>query len=260
MSTSRFLGRHEWAIPTGLILLALVPVVAGVVRTVELSGDPTVTPGNARFVADPGPVLVHIVTASVYCLLGAFQFMPGFRRRRPGWHRVAGRLLVPTGILAALSGMWMAAFYPLMPIDGAFLIGLRLFFGGAMAGCIVLGLRAIVRRDVSRHRAWMIRGYAIGQGAGTQFLTHLPWLVAAEPPGEWTRAFLHAAGWLINLAVAEWIIRHGSATPAGPGRPSVPVPVDSGAATDADGGGPKTPLRSAGRFSPWTSRRRSPLG
>ncbi len=215
MSVNRS-GRREWLIPTGLILLALVPMVAGAVRTVQLSAGVAVTPDNARFVNDPLPVLVHIVSATLYCVLGAFQFAPGFRRRRPGWHRAAGRLLVPAGIAVGLSGVWMAVFYPLLPIDGGLLIGLRIGFGSAMVACIVVGFAAIRRRNIARHRAWMIRGYAIGQGAGTQFLTHLPWLVAAEPPGELTRALLHAAGWLINLAVAEWIIRAGSTRPVRP--------------------------------------------
>ena len=37
--------------------------------------------------------------------------------------------------------------------------------------CLVLGLRAILRRDVPTHRAWMIRAYALGLGAGTQVVT-----------------------------------------------------------------------------------------
>jgi hypothetical protein len=32
---------------------------------------------------------------------------PAFRRRRPGWHRAAGRLLVACGVLVGLSGLWM---------------------------------------------------------------------------------------------------------------------------------------------------------
>ena len=35
--------------------------------------------------AQPLPVVLHVLSASVYCALGAFQFAPGFRRRRPGW-------------------------------------------------------------------------------------------------------------------------------------------------------------------------------
>ncbi|MEV6816651.1 DUF2306 domain-containing protein [Micromonospora sp. NPDC051296] len=213
MSVNRS-GRREWLIPTGLILLALVPVAAGAVRVADLSTGPVVTPENARFVHDPLPVVVHAVTASLYCLLGAFQFAPGFRRRHRRWHRVAGRVLVPAGLLTGLSGIWMSLFYPLLPIDGELLIGLRISFGSAMVVCIVLGFVAIRRRDLARHRAWMIRGYAIGQGAGTQFLTHLPWMLVSGTPGELPRALLHAAGWLINIAVAEWIIRAGSTRPA----------------------------------------------
>jgi hypothetical protein len=60
----------------------------------------------------------------------------------------------------------------------------------------------------------MIRGYAIGMGAGTQFLTHVPWILLLGTPGELPRALLMGAGWVINIAVAEWIIRRRPARPA----------------------------------------------
>ncbi|GAA4181093.1 DUF2306 domain-containing protein [Streptosporangium oxazolinicum] len=193
--------------PAGLILLSVIPLVAGAVRMTELTGGATVTPENARFFAAPVPVVLHIFSVSLYSLLGAFQFAPGFRRRRPGRHRAAGRLLVPSGLVAALSGLWMTLFYARPPGDGDLLAVFRLVFGSAMLLSIVLGLAAIRRRDFTRHRAWMIRGYAIALGAGTQALTHLPWFLIAGTPGEFSRALLVAAGWVINLAVAEWIIR-----------------------------------------------------
>jgi hypothetical protein len=64
---------------------------------------------------------------------------PGFRRRRPGWHRAAGRPLVPCGLIAAWSGLWMTVFYPKPPGDGAVLIRERLVFGSLMIAYIVLG-------------------------------------------------------------------------------------------------------------------------
>ncbi len=57
------------------------------------------------------------------------------------------------------------------------------------------------------HRAWMTRGYAIGLGAGTQMLTLMAGEMIAGPPSELSRALLMGAGWVINLAVAEWAIR-----------------------------------------------------
>src|SRR5256886_1737782 len=200
-------ARPWWLVPTGLIMLSFVPVAAGAVRVAQLAGGADITPGNARFFAAPVPVVVHIVSASLYCVLGAFQFVPGFRRRRPGWPRAAGRLLVPCGIAAALSGLWMTVFYSRPDDVGDLLTGFRLVFGSAMVLSIVLGFAAIRRRDIARHSAWMIRGYAIGQGAGTQVLTHLPWILIIGTPGKLAKALLMAAGWVINLAVAEWIIR-----------------------------------------------------
>ena len=190
--------------PAGLILLIAVPVAAGAARVAQLLGGAEITPENARFFAMPIPVLVHIFSASTFCLLGAFQFVPGLRRR--GWHRVAGRIVAPCGLAAALSGLWMTCFYPHPPGDGPLLTVFRLIFGSAMAVALVLGVAAILRRDIAAHRAWMIRGYAIGQSAGTQVLTTLPWALLIGPPSELPRALLLGAAWVINIALAEWLI------------------------------------------------------
>jgi uncharacterized membrane protein len=179
---------------TALLVLSAIPLAAGAFRLTELAGGAAITPANARFFASPPPVVLHIVGAAVYALLGAFQFAAGFRRRRPGWHRRVGRLVVGAGLVAALSGLWMAQFYPLP----------------------ALGVAAIRRRDLARHRAWMMRGYALGLGAGTQVLTLMAGEVIAGPPSELSRALLMGAGWAINLAVAEWAIRKRPAPPARP--------------------------------------------
>ncbi|MEV4626790.1 DUF2306 domain-containing protein [Micromonospora sp. NPDC049523] len=204
---------RQWRLPAALILLGLIPIIAGAARLTELGTGPEVTPANARFVADPLPVVLHIVGAVVYTILGAFQFVPSLRRRR--WHRIAGRVLVPCGLAVALSGVWMAFAYDLPAHDNDVLAGMRLVFGSAMAASILLGLAAALRRDFTRHRAWMVRGYAIGIGAGTQAFTHAPYLLATgEQPDGNVRASLVLAGWLINLAVAEWYLRR----PAHPAR------------------------------------------
>jgi uncharacterized membrane protein len=221
---------RQWLVPAGLVLLSVVPVLAGAARVGELTGGAEVTADNARFLASPVPVLVHIVCATVYCLLGALQFAPGFRRRRPGWHRVAGRLLTLCGLAAALSGVWMTLFSPRPPVDDVLLTPIRLVFGVAMAGCVVLGVAAIRRRDVAGHRAWMARGYAIGLGAGTQVLTHLPWMLLVGQPSGHPRVLLMLAGWVVNLAVTEWALRRRPARPVravlSPRRAGTPLVAD----------------------------------
>jgi uncharacterized membrane protein len=206
--------KRDWLIPASLIALSMVPAVAGTVRLAQLAGGAEITPENARFFAAPLPVLLHIPAAIVYSILGAFQFSPGFRRRNRGWHRAAGRILIPCGLLVALSGLWMAHFYPWPQGDGQLVYVERLVFGSAMVLSIALGVDAIRRRHFSSHGEWMIRAYAIGLGAGTQVLTHLPWfLLIGGKPGELPRAVMMGAGWAINAVVAEWIIHKRQARP-----------------------------------------------
>ena len=127
--------------------------------------------GDPRFTASPVPLVVHIVCAVAYAVLGAFQFSAALRRRRPGWHRRAGRVLVVLGLAVALSALWMTLFYARHPGTGELAYLFRLAFGSGMAASIVLGFAAIRRGDVPRHRAWMTRAYALALGAGTQVFT-----------------------------------------------------------------------------------------
>ena len=203
--------RADWLIPAGLVALSAVPTVAGIFRVVQLAVGAEITADNARFLMAPVPVLLHIFSSVVFCVLGAFQFSPGLRRRYPDWHRGAGRTLVPCGLVAALAGVWMTQFYPSginapASFDGPFVYAIRLVAGFAMAMSLCLGFAAIRRRDIPHHRAWMLRGYALGLGAGTQVLTHLPWYMLPGIQGELARTLLMAAGWAVNLAVAEWSI------------------------------------------------------
>jgi uncharacterized membrane protein len=207
-SNKKKVNKYEWLIPTALIILSLVPAFAGTARLIELSSDVEITPANARFFDSPLPVTIHIIGATLYSILGAFQFATNFRRRKTHWHRFIGKwILVPCGIAVALSGLWMNQFYALPEVDGEFLYIQRIFFGSAMFLSIVLGAFAVRRKDYKTHGNWMMRAYAIGLGAGTQVFTHVPWLLLFGVPDELTRAFLMGAGWLINLAVAEWVIR-----------------------------------------------------
>ena len=201
--------RAGWLAPTGLILLSLVPVVAGAFRLTELTSGAAVTPENARFFDSPVPVVVHIVSSIVFLVLGALQFAPSLRRRR--WHRIAGRIVAPAGLLSATSALWMTLFYALPASNGPALMVMRLIFGTAMAAGIIVAFVAIRRGEIRTHSAWMTRSYAIGLGAGTQVFTFLFGTLLFGEPGEAMHAVLMGAGWVINLAVAEVVIRRRAA-------------------------------------------------
>ena len=98
-------NKAEWLIPALLIVLSLIPVLAGAARLSELASGAQVTPDNARFFASPLPVVIHIVSVTLYSILGAFQFAlaslcwqmdPGpMRTRRRAFRLVDESVLFP---------------------------------------------------------------------------------------------------------------------------------------------------------------------
>jgi hypothetical protein len=79
--TARSTRAVGW-VPFTLVALVVVPAIAGSLRLVELAGGPHLLPANPRLTASPVPVVVHIVSAVTYAVLGAFQFSASLRRRR----------------------------------------------------------------------------------------------------------------------------------------------------------------------------------
>ncbi|MBC7380178.1 MAG: DUF2306 domain-containing protein [Burkholderiaceae bacterium] len=167
-----------------------------------------VTPENARFMAMPAPVVLHIVSAALFCVLGAFQFDAAIRLQHSGLHRIGGRLAAACGLLAALTGLWMTAAYPIpAAMQGRLLFGVRITVGLGMTLALILAVHAVLKRRIAEHRAWMVRAYALGQGAGTQVLILLPVALIAGTPTFLFRDVLMALGWGLNAVFAEWLIR-----------------------------------------------------
>ena len=194
--------RAGWLLPAGLIAFGLVPILANALRRVAIAA------GAAGSSAGDGgmslAVILHVVGATVFVVLGALQFSAGFRRRRPSWHRIAGRLAILAALLAAASGLWLA--FATLADYAPLRVRVRLLAAAGLALCITLGFRAIRQRRLPHHRAWMIRAFAIGLGAATQVFT-LGFGEGIFGKSAVSIALLNGAGWAINLAVAEWIIR-----------------------------------------------------
>lgn len=201
-------GGPSWRVPLALVVLSLIPVISGSLRLIEAAGGPQLMPVNPRIGASPAPLVVHVLAAAIYAVLGAFQFPARLRRRHPGWHRRSGRILVGAGLAVAGSGLWMTLFYSGAP-GGVLLWAIRLLVGSTMAAAIVLGFTAIRRRDIAAHRAWMIRAYALGLGAGTQAFTEGIG-EALFGTGDLSKAISMGSAWVINALVAEWVIQRPS--------------------------------------------------
>lgn len=197
----------NYYISLGLVLLSVVPLLAGIFRITTLSQGLPITVENERFFDERMAVLVHIATATIFSIFGAFQFSSRIRLLYVRWHRLSGRVMVLAGIIAAVTGLYLTIVFPKLETDGPTLYYVRLVVGIAMLTSLILAVRAISVRNFVSHGAWMTRGYAIGLGAGTQVFTHLPWLLMdGSLPTGLIRDSAMASGWLINYLVAEWLI------------------------------------------------------
>ena len=202
-------------LPFGLIALVVVPGFGGVARLVELFGGSATLPAKPHVTESPLPLAVHIIAALVFAVLGAFQFSARLRSRRPGWHRVSGRLVVALGFVVALTALWLNEVTPQPTAASQLLHLMRLAAGSGVAIGIILGGTTIRRGDIAGHRAWMIRAYALAFGAATQVFT-IGIGEAVFGDSELVNALMQGCGWVINLTIAERAIRHR-------GRRSVPA-------------------------------------
>ena len=187
---------------TGLLLLSALPILGGVLRLEELGTDPASAPSSPFLTV---AIVAHIVGMSLYCLLGAFQFSPALRERR-AWHRRAGRVLIPAGMIGALGSIALAVFFS-GPQDEFALAIVRIVFAVPMLGFLVLATRAIARRRFTAHGAWMTRAYAIAITGGTQALVLIVWSIVGGESSIESETWLVGVGFVINSLVAEGIIR-----------------------------------------------------
>ena len=139
-------------------------------------------------------------------VLGPLQFVGSLRRRKPGLHRWAGRVVLASGGIIGGTALVMS---PQMAIGGANETAATMLFAIVFLFASVKAFLAIRRGKFALHREWMIRAFAIGSAVaairpivgiffGTRKITHL------TPHDFFGTAFW--LGFTIQLMVAEiWI-------------------------------------------------------
>lgn len=151
---------------TALVVIVLVFAAIRVGTDWPHILDGTVPEGDfsQRYVAHPWLAYLHIAPGVAYLLGAPLQLSRRFRTRHYTVHRRLGRVLLS---LALLAGVLAVVFGLFLPWGGVLEASASLVFGSWFVACLVLAFRAIRRKDVSQHRRWMIRAFAVGVGVGT---------------------------------------------------------------------------------------------
>lgn len=167
VALARIRAMTLWSTLIVLILIALVAV------GLRISTDwPNVTAGTVppedsfhrRYALHPVLAYVHILPGVIYLLAAPLQLSRRFRERRIALHRRMGRVVLPAGVTA---GIFAIVFGTLFPFGGLFEASATVVFGAYFVAALVIAFIAIRGGDVTRHRRWMIRAFAIGLAIGT---------------------------------------------------------------------------------------------
>jgi uncharacterized membrane protein len=104
-------------------------------------------------------VAIHLVSAVIILLSGAFQLIPLIRRRAPLFHRWNGRVYMVTAFTVSLAGLYMLWFRGTVG-DVSQHLGQSLDAVLIML-CSVFALRYALLRDFKAHRRWALRLFMV---------------------------------------------------------------------------------------------------
>jgi len=171
MSLPKRTPRFLW---TAVIVLVLIGVAAVTRRTLVLLwpaqfGIKTMNANPAAahdvgFARHMALTLVHILPGALFLALTPVQFLPGIRSNHLAFHRWSGRVLVICGLIIGTSALIMS--YK-MNIGGPNETAATTLFGIVFLICLVNAYLYIRKKQVARHREWMIRAYGVGLGVAT---------------------------------------------------------------------------------------------
>ena len=147
--------------------------------------------------------LLHAGGGLVALFVGAWQFFPKLRGKYLSVHRVIGRVYVIAILIGGVSGLFIAfrAFGGIITQLGFSLLAVAWLVTTTMA------FLTIRRKEIQKHREWMIRSYALTFAAATLRV----WLPLLQVVGlSFVSSYRIVAwlAWVPNLLLVEWYIAH----------------------------------------------------
>ena len=191
-----------------LAFLSAIPVLNSFALTFQIPSG-TYPEDNAHLAVAPISWFAYVLAGVAFGVTGPVQFVRALRNRFGMLHRVSGRIFVVSGVVIGLSGLSILA--QVTPQRMPIVDIARGLFGLWLLVALAMAMAAIWKRDVLRHRAWMIRAYAVGIGLGSVALVFIPiYIFTGQPPVGPTSDIIFVVTWALNIAFAEVIIRHAS--------------------------------------------------
>jgi uncharacterized membrane protein len=161
----------------------------------------------ANLNSHPRGALTHLAAGALLFVLVPLQFSRTLRSRHPAVHRWNGRALLVLATATGAAGIYLGLG---APYGGAVESSATAVFGGFFLFAAARGYVAVRRRDIARHREWMIRMFATAIGISVIRVVGMAHFIAFGTEAINPRGFALGLwfGWILTLAVAElWILR-----------------------------------------------------
>lgn len=147
--------------------------------------------------------ILHRLLGMSLLLVGLAQFSTRLRRGHPSLHRTLGRIYLILGVVTVTSGLVFAFTSPLAGI------GEKVFVTSVAMGLAFILTRAFwlaLKGQYSKHREWMIRGFALFLFVTVQRLLYFPFALLTDWPEP---SIFEFTGWLstaiVLIAAETWI-------------------------------------------------------
>ncbi|MFN0031101.1 MAG: DUF2306 domain-containing protein [Flavobacteriales bacterium] len=147
---------------------------------------------------------VHVYSAMFALAAGFTQFSDWFRKRHAAWHKRIGKIYFYTVVLLAGPSGLIMGYHANGGTSSkiAFVLLAVLWITTTL-----IAVHHIRHGRIQQHRTWMIRSYALTLSAITLRIEKLVLVLLFEPQPMDGYRIVAWSGWVLNLMVAEWIIR-----------------------------------------------------
>lgn len=169
--TGRWPPVRSWLPPAFLVLLGVAAFLIGLnslfIPTAAQADSVAALAGTeyleqlANFDRNPLLIRFHVAVGTGFTVLAAFQFWRRFRNGDLRRHRILGYVGLACLVVLPVTGVACAIVYPFAGTAG---IPPNIVWMAAILSCVVGAWRAIRRRDVFGHEAWVTRATAMTVG------------------------------------------------------------------------------------------------
>jgi uncharacterized membrane protein len=153
MKTKKVLETIGWVF---VFLFAISGIIISVLQI-----PPNPNSYNEGFEQHPVQTLMHVIPGLLFMLLGPIQFMETIRKKYINFHRWCGRIFLVSCLFIVASAFYIVVTFP---FEGLIEQLATLFFGGLFTYSLIMAYHHIRKKNISKHREFVIRVFSIGLG------------------------------------------------------------------------------------------------